>query len=143
LQVILNGPNHPNRKPIGFSTILFTKNPIAKKVQKVQKVQPWKTSRTARTASWAAARRADEGCPGRGPSGQKEGGVRDSEDVRSRRAVRRLMEGQREALDIVRGVLEGEDDVRTDAALTDLQDVLEGTLEDARVDLGLEEGDEL
>jgi hypothetical protein len=28
-------------------------------------------------------------------------------------------------------------------ALTDLQDVLEGTLEDARVDLGLEEGDEL
>jgi hypothetical protein len=60
-----------------------------------------------------------------------------------RQAVRRLMEGQREALDIVRGALEGGEDARTDDALADLQDVLEGTLEDARADRGLEEGGEL
>jgi hypothetical protein len=69
--------------------------------------------------------------------------VSEAEDFRLRRAVRRLMEGQREALDIVRGVLEGGEDARTDDALADLQDVLEGTLEDARADLGLEEGGEL
>lgn len=67
----------------------------------------------------------------------------EAEDFRLRRAVRRLMEGQREALDIVRGVLEGGEDARTDDALADLQDVLEGTLEDVRADLGIEEVDEL
>jgi hypothetical protein len=69
--------------------------------------------------------------------------VSEAEDFRLRRAVRRLMEGQREALDIVRGVLEGGEDARTDDALADLQDVLEGTLEDVRADLGIEEVDEL
>jgi hypothetical protein len=64
-----------------------------------------------------------------------------NEDLRQ--AVRRLMEGQEEALGIVRGVLEAGEDARTDDALSDLQDVLEGTLEDARADLGMEEGDEL
>ena len=67
----------------------------------------------------------------------------EAEDFRLRRAVRRLMEGQREALDIVRGVLEDGEDARTDDALADLQDVLEGTLEDVRADLGIEEVDEL
>jgi hypothetical protein len=65
------------------------------------------------------------------------------EEARLRRAVRRLMEGQEEALGIVRGVLEAGDDARTDEALADLQDVLEGTLEDARADFGMEEGEEL
>jgi hypothetical protein len=65
------------------------------------------------------------------------------EEAQLRQVVRRLMEGQEEALGIVRGVLESGDDARTDDALADLQDVLEGTLEDARADLGLEEGDEL
>jgi len=66
-----------------------------------------------------------------------------AEDVQLRPAVRRLMEGQREALKIVRGALKAGIGPHTDDALTDLQDVLEGTLEDARVDLGIEEGDEL
>lgn len=65
-----------------------------------------------------------------------------AEDARLRRAVRRLMEGQREALAIVRAALEAADDARTDDALADLQDVLEGTLEDARADLGIEEGED-
>jgi hypothetical protein len=66
-----------------------------------------------------------------------------SEEAQLRQAVRRLMEGQREALGIVRGVLEAGEDARTDDALADLQDVLEGTLEDAQADLGIEEGEEL
>jgi len=57
------------------------------------------------------------------------------------RAVRRLMDGQQEALEIVRGAMEGGDAARTEDALADLQDVLEGTLEDARADLGIEEGE--
>lgn len=65
-----------------------------------------------------------------------------AEDARLKRAVERLMDGQQEALAIVRGVLEAGDDARTDDALADLQDVLEGTLEDARADLGIEEGNE-
>lgn len=62
------------------------------------------------------------------------------EGARLRRAVGRLMDGQREALEIVRGALEsGGAATRADDALADLQDVLEGTLEDARADLGIEE----
>ena len=64
-----------------------------------------------------------------------------ADDARLRRAVARLMEGQQEALGIVRRALEAGDDARTDDALADLQDVLEGTLEDARAALGIEEGD--
>jgi hypothetical protein len=51
------------------------------------------------------------------------------------------MDGQQEALEIVRGAMEGGDAARTEDALADLQDVLEGTLEDARADLGIEEGE--
>lgn len=40
----------------------------------------------------------------------------------------------------VRTALEAGDGARTDDALADLQDVLEGALEDARADLGIEEG---
>ncbi len=65
------------------------------------------------------------------------------EEARLRRAVERLMDGQREALEIARAAIEAGTGARTDDALADLQDVLEGTLEDARVDLGIEEGDEM
>jgi len=65
------------------------------------------------------------------------------ENAQLKRAVERMMDGQQEALAIVRGALEAGDEARTDEALADLQDVLQGTLEDARADLGLEEGDEL
>jgi hypothetical protein len=67
--------------------------------------------------------------------------VNPADDARLRRAVARLMDGQQEALGIVRAALEAGDEARTDEVLADLQDVLEGTLEDARADLGIEEGD--
>ena len=64
------------------------------------------------------------------------------DEAQLRQAVRRLMEGQEEALAIVRAALEAGEGARTDDALADLQDVLEGTLEDARADLGIEEGED-
>jgi len=67
--------------------------------------------------------------------------VNAADDARLRRAVARLMDGQQEALGIVRAALEAGDEARTDEVLADLQDVLEGTLEDARAALGIEEGD--
>ena len=65
-----------------------------------------------------------------------------AEEARLRRAVGRLMDGQQEALDIARATLEAGTAARTDDALADLVDVLEGTLEDARAELGIEEGEE-
>jgi len=58
-----------------------------------------------------------------------------------RRATERLMDGQREALEIARAALEGEDSDPEDA-MADIQDVLEGSLEDARAELGLDEDGE-
>ncbi len=58
-------------------------------------------------------------------------------EVRLRRASERMMLGLLEALEIVRGAVEAGAEARTDEALADLQDVLEGTLEDARADLGV------
>lgn len=85
------------------------------------------------------SQKVHEGREGRGPADEERcGGV--TEEDRLRRAVERLMDGQREALGIVRAALEAGDRVRTDDALPDLQDVLEGALEDARADLGIEEG---
>ena len=57
-----------------------------------------------------------------------------------RRASERMMLGLLEALEIVRGALEAGTEARADGALADLQDVLEKTLEDVRLDLGVEEG---
>jgi hypothetical protein len=51
-----------------------------------------------------------------------------TEEARLRRALERLMDGQREALGIVRAVLEAGNEARTDDAWADLQDVLEGAL---------------
>jgi hypothetical protein len=69
----------------------------------------------------------------------KEGSVREEELGRLRRAVGRLLDGQREALEVLRQALE--DDTPTEEALGDLEDILEGSLEDARALLGMDEGD--
>jgi hypothetical protein len=59
-----------------------------------------------------------------------------------RRAVERLMDGQREALEVIRRALEGEAPPAEDA-LGDLEDILEGALQvpwRTRAVLGIEEG---
>ena len=55
------------------------------------------------------------------------------------RAAERLMDGQREALEVLRRALDGE--APAGEALEDLEDILEGALEDARAILGMEEGE--
>jgi hypothetical protein len=66
--------------------------------------------------------------------------MNETENDRLRRAVERLMDGQREALDVVvRQMLEDEP---TEDALGDLEDILEGASEDANAILGTAEGDE-
>jgi hypothetical protein len=66
--------------------------------------------------------------------------VNGTESERLRRAVERLMDGQREALEVLRRALDGE--VPAEGALVDLEDILQGALDDARAILGVEEGDE-
>jgi len=57
-----------------------------------------------------------------------------------RRATERLMDGQREALEVLRRTLDGE--APAEEALEDLEDILQGALDDARAILGTEnEGD--
>ncbi len=58
---------------------------------------------------------------------------------RLRAAVERLMEAQREALDVTNGALDAESEEehpgardRLEAALVDVRDILEGALEDAQ-----------
>jgi hypothetical protein len=53
------------------------------------------------------------------------------ENNRSDRAVERLMDGQLEALGVVRSALEGSG-VSTEEVLADLLDILEGAYQDAR-----------
>jgi hypothetical protein len=55
-----------------------------------------------------------------------------------RRALERLMDGQREALEVIRRALDGE--APAEEALEDLEDILQGALDDARAILGVEEG---
>jgi hypothetical protein len=66
--------------------------------------------------------------------------VNEVENERLRRAVGRLMGGNREALEVLRQTLDEEGSVED--ALGDLEDILEGALEDARAILGMEERDE-
>jgi hypothetical protein len=66
--------------------------------------------------------------------------VNETEQQRLRRAVERLMDGQREALEVTRSALEG--GAPSEDALVDLEDILEGSLEDARAMLGMEDEDE-
>ena len=60
-----------------------------------------------------------------------------AESGRSWRAVERLMDGQREALEVLRRALDG--GAPAEGALEDLEDILQGALEDARAALGTEE----
>jgi hypothetical protein len=60
------------------------------------------------------------------------------ENDRLERAVERLLDGQREALEAVRRALDGRD-VPTEDMLADLLDILEGTSQDARAILGTDE----
>jgi hypothetical protein len=64
--------------------------------------------------------------------------VNGTESERLRRAVERLVDGQREALEVIRRALDGE--VPAEDALVDLEDILQGALDDARAILGVEEG---
>ena len=63
-----------------------------------------------------------------------------TESERLRRATERLMDGQREALEVTRRVLDGE--VPAEGTLEDLEDILQGALDDARAILGIEDEDE-
>jgi len=69
-----------------------------------------------------------------------EASVSEGELERLRQALRRLFEGQQEALEVLRQALEEE--APTEEALGDLEDILEGSLEDARAILGMDEGGE-
>ena len=63
-----------------------------------------------------------------------------SENERLWRATERLVDGQREALEVLRRALDGE--APAEEALEALEDILQGALDDARSVLGTEdEGD--
>jgi hypothetical protein len=66
--------------------------------------------------------------------------VNGTENGGLRRALGRLVDGQREALEVTRRALDG--DTPAEGALVDLEDILQGALEDARAILGMEEEDE-
>ena len=63
-----------------------------------------------------------------------------TESERLRRATERLMDGQREALEVIRRALDG--DTPAEGALVDLEDILQGAQDDARSVLGMEDEDE-
>jgi len=64
--------------------------------------------------------------------------VNEKANERLREAVERLIDGQREALEVLRQALD--DDVPTEDVLGDLEDILVGASEDARTILGMDEG---
>jgi hypothetical protein len=66
--------------------------------------------------------------------------VSGAESERLRLAVERLLDGQREALEVLRRALD--EGTPSEDALADLEDILQGSLEDARAILGMEDGDE-
>ena len=61
----------------------------------------------------------------------------ETEQQRLRQALGRLVDGQREALEVVRRALDG--GAPAEDALGDLEDILQGALDDARTILGVEE----
>ena len=63
--------------------------------------------------------------------------VNETENERLRRALERLMDGQREAVEVLRQALD--EDVPTENALGDLEDILVGASEDACTILGIDE----
>jgi hypothetical protein len=66
--------------------------------------------------------------------------VKETEHQRLRQALGRLVDGQREALEVTRRALDGQ--APAEGALEDLEDILQGALDDARSILGMEEEDE-
>ncbi len=58
---------------------------------------------------------------------------------RLRQALERLLDGQQEAIEVVRGTLEGSSQASAEDALVELQDILEGASEDVRAVLGTDE----
>jgi hypothetical protein len=66
--------------------------------------------------------------------------VNETEQQRLRRATERLLDGQREALEVTRSALDSR--APAEGSLEDLEDILEGSLEDARAILGMEDEDE-
>ena len=66
--------------------------------------------------------------------------MNETEQQRLRRAVGRLVDGQREALEVTRRALD--EGTPAEGALEDLEDILQGALDDARAVLGVEEGNE-
>ena len=60
------------------------------------------------------------------------------ENDRWRQAVERLIEGQQEALEVLRQALEGAD-APTEDTLVELEDILEGASEDTHSILGIDE----
>jgi hypothetical protein len=66
--------------------------------------------------------------------------VNGTESERLRLAVERLLDGQREALEVLRRALD--EGTPSEDVLADLEDILQGALDDARAALGTEEGDE-
>jgi len=71
-----------------------------------------------------------------------EGSMNEAELDRLRRAVKRLMNGQQEALEAIAQAFEESEGIEQDI-LVDLQDILEGAYEDAQNILGDSEGGEL
>ena len=61
---------------------------------------------------------------------------------RLRQALDRLLDGQQEAIEVVRGTLEGSSQASAEDALVELQDILEGASEDVRAVLGTDEAGE-
>jgi hypothetical protein len=68
--------------------------------------------------------------------------VSEAELERLGRAVQRLMNGQKEALEVIAQALEGSEGIEQDK-LVDVQDILEGAYEDAQNILDDSEGSEM
>ena len=70
-----------------------------------------------------------------------EGSMSEGELERLRRALKRLMDGQREALEAIEQAFEqSKEGFEQETTLVDVQDILSGAHEDARTILGREEG---
>jgi hypothetical protein len=65
-----------------------------------------------------------------------EGSMSEGELLRLRRAVERLMAGQREALGVIDQEVEDQEEPSAQETLAEVQDILSGAYDDARTILG-------